>query len=118
MGGAQFMHTVIANGIGGINAGGVEYDVIPGRGQELVLQDGKAYQYLTRTAEHARMYLELGYLSENTWSGTKDKRKLSYVLTYEGRQEFSGSKLVADWIIEETLRKENEREERLKKRTG
>jgi len=103
------MYDVMTNGIGGVNAGGVPYDVVPGRGQEMALNDSKAYQYLIRTPDHAVVYMKMGYLIPKKMAGG---RHGGYVLTPEGRKKFAGSELVNTWIKEETIRKAVEKEER------
>lgn len=92
----NFMYNVMTHGIGGINCGGIEHDVVPGRGQEMAVRDTRAYQYLTRTPDHAKMYVDMGYLTPRRALG----RLSGYVLTPEGREKFSGSKAVEDWMSE------------------
>ena len=109
MAGYDFIHSVMTNGIGGVNCGGRENDIVPGRGQEIALADSKAYQYLIRTADHAKEYTLTGYLRPCRMARGK---LAGYTLTLKGREIFSNSKLVENWIIAEAERKEAEREER------
>ena len=116
----NFMYNVATNGIGGVNVGGVEHDVVPGRGQSMAFNDSKTYQYLTRSVEHIKIYIEMGYLIPiNKVSSTHTKGKhqrLGYKLSPEGRDKFNGSEVVDTWLIEWVKEKEVLKEERRLKR--
>jgi len=105
---SNFMYSVMSNGIGGINAGGIEYDIIPGRGQELAFNDAKACRYLTRTYDHSKKYMEMGYLKQML---SPEGKSSGYVLTPEGRDMFSGSSIVEKWLAEQIALKESAKQQ-------
>ena len=113
MGGMDFMSSVVRNGIGGVNAGGTYEDVVPGRGQQLAINDSLTYQYLTRSPEHAKSYVEAGYLATNYFTTNKGFKRANYTLTPLGRDKYNGSAMVKEWSISEEARKKQEKADRL-----
>ena len=87
----SWMHNVIAGGIGGVNCGGVENDVIPGRGQELAINRAKLFMFLTSDAATRDLNIEEGYLKKvEAIFTTKTGRKVyDYKITEKAIRKYS-----------------------------
>lgn len=88
------MHQVMGGGIGGVNCGGRENDVVIGRAQDLAIMEAKVYQYLTYSADRAQEYAKQGMLTMiGTVKYDKNGRKYThrkYKVTPLGFATYSG----------------------------
>ena len=92
---SNFIYNVMTNGIGGINAGGRENDVNPWRGSHDVIDEINIFRYLTRDPEMAKLYYSSGYLKLVNEKGSLSHK---YRITQKGKDTYSGSKVVNDWM--------------------